>query len=126
MAPGACERREQDHNAAFVWSDLRPLRAPAQDDELLPEQRILGEQLAATPGEIGQKPWDDGGARVEGAADGLADPLHCDRRHYASSSPHPTKHAPVSRASLEDNSLWRSGSRMILGRTTQVARTALF
>jgi len=56
LTPGADPADEQHQERAVGRRHARALRAAAQDDDLVAEERILGEQLRATPQQVRAHP----------------------------------------------------------------------
>jgi hypothetical protein len=55
LAPAAMEAREEHEEASLVDAKGRALHGPRGDDELLPKERVLGDQLGARAGQIGDE-----------------------------------------------------------------------
>ncbi len=71
LAPPTMEAREQHEQASLMDAKARAFDAARGDDELLPENRVLGEELGTRAGQIG-----DEAARDAGGPARVAEPPH--------------------------------------------------
>jgi hypothetical protein len=75
VAPSGHQPSEQDKQAAFVWPEGGTLDPTRDDDQLLAEKGVLGDQLPAGPGQVHDEPGPER-QRARGLAQGGLDAFH--------------------------------------------------
>jgi hypothetical protein len=56
VAPVVDQPRQQDNQAAFVWSECGTFDATGGNNQLLPEQDVLGDELPPGAAQVGNEP----------------------------------------------------------------------